>query len=180
MLWQYGLLYSNVDEFLDWLANLHVTAKIYAVHVHHTSTPNHSHFFGDNHRELQDGMRDFHVKTRGWNEIAQHITIFPDGKVMTGRNINTEPASARGYNGTLSEHPFMFEMIGNFDRGNDSLEGPQLMSAIEICSFWRKLGAEVIFHRECLINGKEPKTCPGTGIDKTWFMGKIFEVEKGS
>ncbi|MEW9669150.1 peptidoglycan recognition family protein [Ammoniphilus sp. 3BR4] len=173
MSWQYGLLFSNADVFLVWFKNVSLTAQFNAIHVHHTHSPNHSHFKGNNHRELQDGMRDYHVKTKGWDDIAQHITIFPDGKIMTGRNPDQMPASAIGYNGSEDIHPFMFEMIGNFDKGNDVLLGQQLETAIKICKHWRSKGSEVVFHRECLINGKEPKSCPGTGIDKQWFMDLV-------
>lgn len=173
MSWQYGLLFSNADVFLDWFKNVSLTAQFNAIHVHHTLSPNHSHFKGNNHRELQDGMRDYHVKTKGWDDIAQHITIFPDGKIMTGRNPDQMRASAIGYNGSEDIHPFMFEMIGNFDKGNDVLLGQQLETAIKVCKHWRSKGSEVVFHRECLINGKEPKSCPGTGIDKQWFMDLV-------
>lgn len=167
--WEYGILFDDAKQFINWLKNVEVTSKIIGTHVHHTYSPSHKDFKGNNHKALQDGMRNYHMKDRGWSDIGQHITIFPDGKIMTGRDINRMPASATNYNGSDASHPFMFEMIGNFDKGNDKLEGKQLESAIEICRYF----GNVIFHRECLINGVSPKTCPGTGIDKTWFMNLV-------
>src|SRR4051794_27269712 len=99
--WEYGKLFNNSDEFINGLKNIRITSKITKVHVHHTYSPTHKDFENKNrnHRKLQDGMRDEHLK-RNFTDIAQHITIFPDGKVMTGRDINSPPASAiGGYNG---------------------------------------------------------------------------------
>lgn len=173
--WQYGLLFNNAKDFLNWLKGVSVSVKTTAVHVHHTFAPSHKDFNGSNHKTLQDGMRNYHIKVRGFQDIAQHVTIFPDGKVMTGRNINIPPASATGYNDADNDnqHPFMFEMIGNFDKGNDKLEGAQLQSALDICSYFKKKGAGITFHRQCLINGREPKSCPGTGVDYNWFVGLV-------
>lgn len=171
MAWEYGKLFDDVNSFLSYLS-VNLRSKITEVHVHHTLRPDHKSFNGKNHRALQDGMKRFHVKARGFQDIAQHLTVYPDGSVMTGRNPNVPPASAQGYNDSDpdKQHPFMFEMVGNFDRGHDTLEGKQLESAILITKFLMDQGAKVRFHNQCLIGGRSPKTCPGTSVDYDWFV----------
>ncbi|MEK1829028.1 hypothetical protein AAAC51_07715 [Priestia megaterium] len=85
---------------------------------------------------------------------------------MLGRDISMAPASATGWNGSEGSHPAMFETIGNFDKGNDKLEGKQLDSAVAIAKYFAGRPKGVMFHRECLLHGKQPKSCPGTGVDK--------------
>ncbi|WP_083964174.1 peptidoglycan recognition protein family protein [Shimazuella kribbensis] len=171
MAWSYGLLFDNAAAFLSYMQK-NLSATISACHVHHTYIPAHKNFTGSNHRKLQDGMKKAHL-SRGFSTIAQHITIFPDGKIMTGRDVDLSPASAVGYNEKNAKHPFMFEMIGNFDRGNDSLEGKQLESAVKITQHFYEKNTKILFHRELLIDGKAPKSCPGTGVDKNGFMSLV-------
>ncbi|WP_206186510.1 N-acetylmuramoyl-L-alanine amidase [Thermoflavimicrobium daqui] len=171
--WQYGIIFDTAEEFIGYIRDKQL-AKHPEVHVHGTWQPDFADFTGTNHLELQDAMKKFHTIDRGWDDIAQHITIFPDGKIVTGRDINNPPASAVGYNDPDDDHvhPFMFEMVGNFDIGHDKLDGVQLDTALRICRFFHiKQGAVIKFHNEMT----DKKTCPGSGVDKAWFVDLVYQ-----
>lgn len=72
-------------------------------------------------------------------------------------------------------HPFMFEMIGNFDIGAEKLEGAQLATSIKltnaILSLWRLPDEAVKFHREM----NPGKTCPGSSVGKAPFLQLVRE-----
>ena len=159
----------TIDELLTVLKRYnHVE-----LHVHHTYAPSHKDFDGKNYQKLQDGMRKYHKEVRGWDDIAQHVTLFPDGKFLTGRNFCSNPASIKGHNGTSKAVPFMVEMLGNFDKGHDVLKGAQLDSILQLAKFFDDQKKYIRFHRE-----NAPKTCPGTGIDKVEFMEKVRAYKK--
>ena len=44
--------------------------------------------------------------------IAQHLNIFPDGKITTGRNLNSTPIGIRGWN----TNAICIEIYGDFDK----------------------------------------------------------------
>ena len=134
------------------------------LHVHHTWRPRHSDFKGSNYQAIQDGMRNYHVRTRGFADIAQHVTLFPDGKFLTGRNFGTIPASIQGYN----TGGFCVEMLGDFDKGQDKFEGKQKAAMLQLAKYFYDKGRYIRFHRE-----NAPKTCPGTSIDKNEFMAEV-------
>lgn len=139
------------------------------LHIHHTWKPDHSNFNGGNHQQLQYGMWNYHVNTLGWSDIGQHLSLMPDGTWVAGRDFNKNPASISGRNYL----GFAIEMIGNFDVGNDKLEGKQLESMIEFSAFFGEffgysLPNYIVFHRE-----HSGKTCPGNSIDKTSFVNQI-------
>src|SRR5262245_16245449 len=119
----------TLEEFLEVLELFPFSRRIDVVHVHHTFHPNHAEFFSRDPLKSIEGMFNFHTapppKGRGFSDIAQHITIDPNGKIWTGRDWNLAPASATGFNGNSSVGPFMFEMIGNFDSGQDEFKDPQ-------------------------------------------------------
>jgi hypothetical protein len=52
---------------------------------------------------------------RGFAEIAQNITSFPDGTLMLCRSFNTSPAGIKGAN----RNGICIEHLGNFDLGGD-------------------------------------------------------------
>lgn len=174
----------NREQFAALLDKFPFARKINSVHMHHTWKPNHAQYKG---HETIVGMWRYHTETKGWQDIAQHITIAPDGSIWLGRNWNLPPASAAGHNGNLTAGPFMFEMIGNFDRGNDPFQGEQRDATLEvIAQIQRKFQLppeSLVFH-----NAMSTKTCPGNTLDYAeivsavknlhTFVGEVREVSR--
>jgi hypothetical protein len=150
----------SIDELLKMLDGYNHKE----LHVHHTWKPDHKNFNGKNGIELQNSMRNYHVNTRKWTEIGQHVTLLPDGTFVTGRDFGNDPASITGYN----KGAFAVETLGNFDIGNDVLEGKQKESLLRLAKYFDDKKKYVRFHRE-----NASKTCPGTSIDKDKFMQEV-------
>lgn len=140
------------------------------LHVHHTWSPNHSYFNGSNHIQLQQNMKNYHVYSRGWSDIGQHVTLTPDGKFVTGRDFGRTPASIKGYN----TGGFAVEMLGNFDKGHDKFDGVQKAAMLKLAAYFYGKNRYIRFHRE-----NAPKTCPGTSISKSVFMNEVKQVANG-
>lgn len=150
------------------------------LHIHHTWKPAHSSFNGVNHFNIQQSMKNHHINTNGWSDIGQHLTLFPDGKWMTGRPFNISPASIKGWNtGALA-----VEMVGNFDKpgelpynnlGYDELDGVQKENILKLMNwFGEKYGYDNIkFHRDSPTAGK---SCPGTSLNKTVMIQEAQAV----
>lgn len=150
--------------------------RIDEFHVHHTWRPRHADFRG---LATIEAMRRYHVQHAGMSDIAQHLSIDPVGGLWTGRSFDQAPASARGRNGDARRGPFMIEMIGDFDVGQDELKGAQ-KDAVQavIVAVLRKFGLDeraVRFHNEFA-----PKTCPGTSLDLAVFRQEIAALLAGS
>ena len=151
------------EQFAQVLEQFPFTRRIDAVHMHHTWKPDHGDYTG---LDTIVAMWRFHTQVKGWSDIAQHISIAPDGTIWTGRNWNRAPASAAGYNGSSVVGPFMFEIIGNFDRGHDRLRGEQLESVVAVIALVQRrfdLPIETLrFHRSMT----DQKSCPGTAVER--------------
>lgn len=160
----------NTGEFKEYIDKLDVKRKIKTVQLHHTYSPSYDSFTGDNHIKLHNGMRNYHMKSCGYNDIAQTFTIFPDGMICTGRNINNAPAGIYGAN----SEGICIECVGNFD-GTDEMTNEQenaIVAVVRILidrfglnakenvtyhAWWTSIGTylgDYIKSRSC-------KTCPG-------------------
>jgi hypothetical protein len=84
-------------EFADWLKANRFDRQIGVIQNHHTYIPGYAHFKGNNHIALCESMERSHLE-RGFAEIAQNLTIFPDGDVVLCRSFNTIPAGIKGAN----------------------------------------------------------------------------------
>jgi hypothetical protein len=150
-----------------------LTRKIDAVHLHHTWRPTRAQFKG---LATIEAMRDYHVNTKGWSDIAQHLTIDPHGGLWTGRNWNSPPASQVGRNGSKSSGPFMIEMVGDFDAGREVLDGEQRRAVIKtvaaLMEVFELTTQALFFHRDL----GSPKSCPGSGVDKDDLIKAIQDA----
>lgn len=160
----------TVEQFEQVLARYPFSRRIDAVHMHHTWSPDRMDYRG---LETIVGMWRYHTQTNGWSDIAQHISIAPDGTIWTGRSWNSAPASSTGYNGSASVGPFMFETIGNFDTGHDRLEGAQLDTVIAVIALVQQkfgLSADTLrFHRQMT----NQKSCPGNGVRRDDILARV-------
>ncbi len=163
----------NVAQFAALLKQFPFTRKINAVHMHHTWRPNRAQYQG--HATIV-GMWRFHTSPpNNWRDIAQHLTIGPDGSLWLGRNWNLAPASAGGHNGTGAAGPFMFEMIGDFDRGKDPFEGAQREATLNVIALvqdrFNLPTGSLRFH-----NQMSPKSCPGTAISYSQVLQAVQQL----
>lgn len=161
----------TIGEFEEYIRQFKFTRDIKEFHVHHTWKPNHATLRkAKSYEAVIYSMYKYHVETRKWSDIGQNITIDDNGDVWLCRDFNIAPASIKGRN----SNGFACELIGDFDKGNDVLNGKQLDSLIrsirviaEVCRF-KTDNKGVLFHSEY-----SDKTCPGTSVDKDWLLELI-------
>ncbi|MDD4993098.1 MAG: N-acetylmuramoyl-L-alanine amidase [Paludibacter sp.] len=177
-------LLLDLSEFDAWLDAQQIKRKISLIQQHHTFIPAYKHFNGSNHFTLCQSMEQAH-KERGFAEIAQNFTSFPDGKIMVCRSLNTIPAGIKGVN----TPGICIENVGNFDRGKDSMSSQQKECIVHITrsllTRFKLAPGEttVVYHHWFDLNtGKRilkegagsTKTCPGTNF----FGGNTVEAFK--
>ncbi|CAN5480721.1 hypothetical protein BH10PSE16_BH10PSE16_15850 [soil metagenome] len=162
------------EQFELLLQNFPFTRKIDAVHMHHTWRPRQADFRG---HDTIVSMWRYHTQVNGWSDIAQHITIDPEGMVWLGRNWNLPPASAAGHNGNKAFGPFMFEMIGDFDTGRDPFGGAQKDAALRVVALVQSRfhlpASSLRFH-----NAMSPKSCPGSALVYNDILAEIELVRQ--
>ena len=174
--------FDTEDEFKNCLKNKSVTRTVNKLQIHHTGSPSYSNFFksnGTHEDELtrQKNMKSFHVNSRGMSDIAQHFTVFPNGKIVTGRSLNSNPAGITGWN----TGAICVEIYGNFDKGQDTMKDAQnifffflygeLCKKFKLtpstntirCHAWFTSGGTYLGN---YYPAKSRKSCPGTA-----FMG---------
>jgi SH3-like domain-containing protein len=170
---KYGFTKMTPAEFEGWISAQRVARTILTLQQHHTWNPDYLSFTGDNHFELQKGMRDYHVTHNGWQDIGQHFSIFPDGMIVTGRSLEKSPACIFGFN----VNSICIENVGNFDLQKDIMREAQKNSIVDVtASLCHKFSIpvhtdKIVYHHWFnLSNGernngtKNNKSCPGTAF----------------
>lgn len=179
---KYGFTKMTPAEFKTWI-HKQGNYKYTGLQVHHTWMPDYSCFYkanGKHEDELtrQYNTQQYHKKTNGWGDIAQHFTIFPNGAIVTGRKLsNTTAIGIKGWN----SNKICIEIYGNFDKGKDVMTKEQKDAVITVygelckkfkitpsistirCHAWFTAGGTYLGDYN---KSKSAKTCPGTN-----FMG---------
>ena len=179
---RYGFTKMSVNEFKSWLAK-QGNYNYNGIQIHHTAAPSYANFYksnGTHEDELtrQKNMKSYHVNTNGWDDIAQHFTIFPNGAVVTGRSLSkTTAIGIKGWN----TNKICIEIYGNFDKGQDVMTKSQKQAVIAVygelckkfgitpsvstirCHAWFTAGGSYLGDYSA---GSSAKSCPGTN-----FMG---------
>ena len=179
---KYGFTKMTPEEFKTWI-HKQGNYKYTGLQVHHTWLPDYSCFYkadGKHEDELtrQYNTQQYHKKTNGWGDIAQHFTIFPNGAIVTGRKLsNTTAIGIKGWN----SNKICIEIYGNFDKGKDKMTKEQKDAVITVygelckkfkitpsvstirCHAWFTAGGTYLGDYN---KSKSAKTCPGTN-----FMG---------
>lgn len=170
---KFGFTLLSLNEFETWIVQQNVARTVLYIQEHHTWSPNYTHFKGTNHFELQKSMQDFHTVVNGWQDIGQHFSIFPDGVIVTGRNLEISPACIYGNN----SDSICIENVGNFDAGGDQMRPEQREAIIRVtaalCRRFRiPVNANrIVYHHWFDLNtgartngSGVTKTCPGTAF----------------
>lgn len=181
---KFGFTLYTPAEFETWISQWNVARTVLYIQEHHTWSPNYVHFNGKNHFDLQRGMQNFHRNVNGWMDIGQHFSIFPDGMIVTGRNLEVSPACIFGFNANA----ICIENIGNFDTGGDTMRPEQRDAIVRVTAALCKRfnipvnANRIVYHHwfdlrtGARTNGTgNTKTCPGTAF----FGGnKVADAEK--
>ena len=133
-------LLENEKDVKNWLAKQKVTRTITRLQVHHMDMPSYSTWektdkkvFSEPHFGRTQSLNSYGKSTWGsaasdghGHYIAQHFNVFPDGKITTGRNLNSTPIGIRGWN----DHAICIEIYGCFDKGHDKMTAAQKKAVI--------------------------------------------------
>ncbi len=175
------ILFESKEELKNWLFAQNVKRTIKTIDNHHTAIPAYSNFTGSNHFTLQKSMQRYHVQNKGWRDIAQHFTTFPDGTVMTGRSLEMNSAGIinRGSNSICIEN------LGNFDKDKMTEKQKEIIVFLNaiLCVHFKLTPSRstILYHRwfrqsdgkyDPTCTGAEYKSCPGT----KFFGGNTVEA----
>lgn len=186
-------LLENQKDVKNWLAKQRVSRKITKLQVHHMDLPNYStwektdkRLFSEPHFGRTQSLDSYGKSKWGsgasdghGHHIAQHFNVFPDGKITTGRNLNSTPIGIRGWN----TNAICIEIYGCFDKGKDKMTAAQKKAVIylygELCKRFDIPVNTTHIRPHCWFTAggtylgkynpsRSAKTCPGTAF---WGYG---------
>lgn len=185
------VMLESAKDVKEWLAKQKVTRSITRLQVHHTFSPDYTTWektdkkvFSEPHFGRAKSLDDYGKKTWGYSDghghyTAQNFTVFPDGKIIVSRNLNSKPIGIRGWN----DSALCIEIYGNFDKGKDIMNASQKKAVIylygELCKRFNIPVNTSHIRPHCHFtasgtylgtynSSRSAKTCPGTNF---WGVG---------
>lgn len=166
-----GLRWSPA-EFAEYVRGINMSWAD-SVTVHHTASPSLAQRPQGLLPKHVENLRHYYETIRGWS-AGPHLFVDDTGKIIGLSSLWRRGVHARSFNASS----IGIEMLGDFDsedpttgRGLDVIETTAECVAILL----RNLGLDVTgesvhFHRDDPLTAK---TCPGTRVDKDWFLNKV-------
>ena len=185
------VMLESAKDVKEWLAKQKITRSITRLQVHHTFSPDYTTWektdkkvFSEPHFGRAKSLDDYGKKTWGYSDghghyTAQNFTVFPDGKIIVSRNLNSKPIGIRGWN----DGALCIEIYGNFDKGKDIMNASQKKAVIylygELCKRFNIPINTSHIRPHCHFtaggtylgkynSSRSAKTCPGTNF---WGVG---------
>lgn len=124
--------------------------------IHHEAGPVRKPANATSEHGVMREIRNFHIHTRGWADIAYSYVLFPSGRLYTGRGFHGLPAAQLNHNsGTIA-----ICLAGNYE--TQHLTDSQKRRLIEACNNLAKLGVRTVGgHREA---PGQSTACPGSHV----------------
>ena len=198
-------LFEKTSEIGPWLKKQNITRTISRLQVHHMDLPSYAtcektdkKVFDEPHFGRTESLNSYGKSKWGYSDghgkyIAQHFNVFPDGKITTGRHLNSTPIGIRGWN----TNAICIEIYGDFDKGKDVMTAAQKKAVIalygELCKRFKIKPSTSTIRPHCWFtargtylgkydSSRSAKTCPGTnfmgyGCSTTGFAKFIKEVK---
>ena len=165
----------DIEGFIAYLNALPALTWADSVTVHHTGTPDLSQRPKGWTIQHMRNLADYYGNKLKWS-AGPHL--FTDEDQIFGLS----PLTRRGVHAvSFNAKSIGLEMLGNYDREDpDGERGKQVLrtSILAVAAILAKLGKPatsdtIHFHRD---DPRTLKTCPGTNIDKGWFIDEVSKA----
>jgi len=159
----------SLEELWGYLLTTPCERNIVEAIFHHTWKPVTSQYQG---RYTWDGIRNWHMKERGWSDIGYHVGVGPDNSIWLLRPIEKRGAHCKGRN----DHSVGVVLLGNFDVEDPWANGlPTACDVLARCCNHFNFSVEGVgFHRDY-----SDKTCPGARIHHKEVRRLVDKILRG-
>lgn len=165
----------TADEFSDYVQLIPIGSWAKSVTVHHTYSPDLTDRPDGWKLSHMENLRHYYGNVLGWS-AGPHLFV-DEHKIYGLSSLHSKGVHAKSFNSSS----IGIEALGNYD-----VEEPKtgrgkkvwLLTAIAVAILLKRLHLSpnkktVLFHRD---DPKTNKTCPGSKVDKEWFLSLVNEA----